>query len=132
MKPYTIICLDRVYKLRLTFSAITEYEQLTEKMLAAFDISNAEEMLCLLWVLVRQDQPSISLEETVKLVAEATDKTDLFKAVRGTIANSIKQTTNKTPGTPEFFDIESTLKIAAEIGMKPAELYDLTPARIVF
>lgn len=124
MKPFTAIYLDRVYRLRLTIGAIAEYEQLNEKPLGAG--MDTEDMLCLAWIMMRQDASALRLEDAVGLTAA--DGETVFKAVRNAIDASITKSEKQTPGEPEFYDIDRALKLAVDVGITPAALVDLTPA----
>jgi hypothetical protein len=128
MKPFVSIYMDRVYRLRLTYSVIFEYEQLTEKMICALSILDPEDMISLLWIMMRQDRPELTFEAVYKTLSDLDNKTEIFASISEAIRNSINTKATDAPGEPEFFDIEGQIKTAADIGISIKEFYDMTPA----
>lgn len=66
-----IIELDKPRRLRFGMGAANEFEQLTGKKVAEFD-DNFTMELCseLIWAMLRQEEPDLTLKDTVKLIDE--------------------------------------------------------------
>lgn len=64
-----IIELDKPRKLRFGMGAASDFEQLTGKKVTEFD-DNFTMELCkeLIWVMLMQDEPDLTLKDTVKLI----------------------------------------------------------------
>jgi hypothetical protein len=121
MKPFISIYLDRIYRLRLTYGAIVEYEQLAGKPLSAGLDAGGFSML--LWIMMQRDNPELPLDAVIKTVKA--DQQAAQEYVKQAIDASVKP--GEGNGTAEYFDIEPTMSFAAEIGVPISELYDMTP-----
>ena len=74
MIPFTTITLDRPRRLRFGMSAMCEFEQLTGIRLTSLgDDISMDTLSKLLWVMLKQDEPTLTLQETCALVDENTD-----------------------------------------------------------
>lgn len=127
MNPFVPISLNRVYRLRLTIGTVFEYEQLSEAKLCDLNYADSGAMTCLLWLMMRREEPRLTLEETIKLMTAAENKTEIFVAARGAISNAF----HKPDGTvrtkePDYFDVTDYSRMAAEIGVSQSELWELT------
>jgi len=67
MIPFKMINLDKPRRLRFGMEAILEFQQLTGVKLMAMDHS-PETYVKALWVMLRQDDPDLTLKDTCRLV----------------------------------------------------------------
>ena len=72
--PFVTIELDRPRKLRFGMAAMIEFEQITGTKLTAMESEISVE-LCgqLLWIMLKQDEPELTLEKTCTLIDEYAD-----------------------------------------------------------
>jgi hypothetical protein len=69
-----MLTLDKEYKLRFGMGAMSQYEQLTGLKLADIDVDIPYDIvLKLLWVMLKQIEPDLTLEKTIELVDENAD-----------------------------------------------------------
>ena len=75
MIPYVPIKLDKVYNLRFGMGAAYEFEKLTGIKVTKIDFENFSimEIAQLLWVMMRQENKDLTLEETLKIVDDHAD-----------------------------------------------------------
>ena len=68
--PFTTIKLDKVYKLKLGYGAMSEYEQVTGAKIMDFgsNAGNFQVTMDLLWIMLKQDNEELTLKEAMKLV----------------------------------------------------------------
>jgi hypothetical protein len=72
--PFLMIELDKPRKLRLGMAAMMEFEQLTGIKLASFDGELSFEIVGkILWLMLKQDDPVLTLDDVCKLVDEYAD-----------------------------------------------------------
>jgi hypothetical protein len=83
MIPFTTITLDRPRRLRFGMSAMCEFEALTGIRLTSLDDElSVATVAKILWVMLRQDEPTLTFEQVCTLVDEHTDNlTDVMTAV---------------------------------------------------
>lgn len=73
-KPFINIKLDKEYRLRFGMGAMIEFEQLTGiKLTEISDEISFTIAAKLLWVMLKQEQPNLTLEETSRLVDDNVD-----------------------------------------------------------
>ena len=95
--PFTTITLDRVRHLRFGMASMVEFEQLTGiKVTSIGNDMDMQVMSKLLWVMLRQDEPELTLEQTCRLVD---DNVDDLAAVMASVAAAI-QAAFGTPKSP--------------------------------
>ena len=130
MTPYIPVNLGRICRLRLSFGAIMDYEQLTGQMICRLNYTDERDMIVLLWAMLRAEEPGVTLEQTIRRLEGAEDKKSVFIAMHKAIAASAppREKKEKQEYKPEFFDFGSNIQIAAEIGIPQRELWDMTPA----
>ncbi len=90
---------EKIYKLRFGMGAMIEYEQVTGKKLTELGENTSMTELCeILWVLLKQNDESLTLKSASKLVDEGFDGTmqDLMALVNEVINMAIA-----TPGNPK-------------------------------
>lgn len=68
--PFVTIKLDKVYKLKLGYGAMSEYEQVTGNKIMDFgsNSGNFQITMDLLWIMLKQDNEELTLKEATKLV----------------------------------------------------------------
>ena len=83
MIPFTTIQLDRPRRLRFGMSAMCEWEQLTGIKLTSLDDElSVATVAKILWVMLKQDEPTLTFEQACALVDEHTDNlSDVMTAV---------------------------------------------------
>jgi hypothetical protein len=69
MLPFKTIELDKSYEVRFTMGAIEEFEEMTGRGIldAAYNYASTAKLL---WVALKQKNPSLTLEQTRKLIDE--------------------------------------------------------------
>lgn len=88
MIPFVPIKLDKVYNLRFGMGAAYEFERLTKIKVTKIDLENFSitELCQLLWVMMKQENKDLTLEQTLKLVDEnAASMTEVIEAITGAI-----------------------------------------------
>lgn len=87
MIPFVMINLDRPRKLRFGMSAMMQYEQMTGLKIA--DLSDEISFdACgkLLWVMLSQEDPELTLQKVIELVDENADNlTEIVKLTSGAV-----------------------------------------------
>lgn len=66
--PYKEIQLDKPRKLRLGMGAILEFQQLTGIKLVELKDDDIESSLKIIWIMLKQDEPELTLENTSKII----------------------------------------------------------------
>lgn len=92
---------EKTYKLRFGMGAMVEYEELTKKKLTEFDDTTSMKELCeVLWIMLKQNDESLTLKSASKLVDEGFDGTmqDLMELVNEAI--NIALATSENPKKP--------------------------------
>ena len=103
--PFKTINLDKERKLRFSMGAMVEFEQLTKTKLTELE-EDMSITTCanLLWVMLKQDDASLTFPKTMKLIEEHTNNiTEVITLVSEAIAaafgdpgkNAIPPTTEK-------------------------------------
>lgn len=92
MIPHLMITLDKPRRLRFSMSACVQFEQLTEYSLSNLDDAITTDIcMKLLWVMLRQDEPDITLPQTLALVDEHCDNLyDIMKSVGSAVRLAFK------------------------------------------
>ena len=97
MKPYTILNLDKPRQLRFGMGAMIELEEITG--ITIVDLRKGmtpKQCSQILWVILKQDEPELTLEDTVKLIDEyATDLTSIIETVMNTLTLAFEQDDKK-------------------------------------
>jgi hypothetical protein len=72
MIPFVMIELDRPRKLRFGMGATVEFEQITGRKIVTLKVSEISGELCskLLYVMLKQDDPELTIDQSNKLVDE--------------------------------------------------------------
>ncbi len=83
MIPFIMLTLDKPRRLRFGLGCMLAFEQITGLKLQNLDSDLSMDTTAkLLWVMLRQDEPDLTLDQTCKLVDEhASSMTDIVKAV---------------------------------------------------
>ncbi len=72
--PFTIIKLDKDRKLRFGMMAMVEFEKITGVKLTAFDSAMSMDITSqMLWIMLKQYDDTLTLEQTIKLVDDNAD-----------------------------------------------------------
>ena len=89
--PYVNINLDRPRRLRFGMGAMCEFEALTGIRLTSLDDElSVATVAKILWVMLRQDEPTLSFEQVCTLVDEHTDNlTEVMTAVTTSIQAAV-------------------------------------------
>ena len=83
MIPFVMINLDKPRRLRFGMSAMLEFEQLTGLKLMELSVT-PETYAKVLWVMLKQDDPDITLKQTAELVDDyAESVVDVIQIVDG-------------------------------------------------
>ena len=96
MIPFVPIKLDKVYNLRFGMGAAYEFEKLTKIKVTKIDLENFSitELCQLLWVMMRQENKDLTLEQTLKLVDEnAESMTKVIEAITSAITAAFVEQT---------------------------------------
>jgi len=98
MIPFRMITLDKPRKLRFGMAASVEFEQITGiKVTQIEDEMSIETMAKLIWVMLKQEDKELTLEQTIALIDEhAESMTDVLKAVTDAISAAFN-TGEKSP-----------------------------------
>lgn len=93
MIPFTIINLDKPRKMRLSSSAIVEFEQTTGiKLQSIEDAISYETSMKLLWIMLKQEQDDLTFKDTLTLVDDyAEDLTAVLKSIQETMSSAFKK-----------------------------------------
>lgn len=71
MIPYVNIDLDKPRRLRLSFKVMVEFERITKiKVTQLGDDMGMETIAKLLWVMLKQDDPELTIDKTLELMDE--------------------------------------------------------------
>ena len=84
MIPFIVIELDRPRKLRFGMGAMIEFEQLTKKKITELtdDDMSGELLANILWIMLRQEQPELTLKQVCDIVDDYADNmTDVVSKV---------------------------------------------------
>lgn len=75
MIPFIPLELDKVYNLRFGMGAAYEFEKLTGVKVTQIDLATFSiiEIAQLLWVMMRQENKDLTLEQTLKLIDDYAD-----------------------------------------------------------
>ena len=69
--PFMMVTLDKPRKLRLGMSAIVEYEMLTgDSVMKINKDSSIGTLMRLMWIMLKQEEPELTFEQTLKLIDE--------------------------------------------------------------
>jgi len=100
--PFTMINLDKPRKLRMGMGAMVEFEQLTGIKITEIESEISMDVCAkLLWVMLKQDEPELTLEGTWKLVDDNADNlNDITLAVGAAITAAFQQSGKLPPTAP--------------------------------
>jgi len=101
MIPFITITLDRPRRLRFGMSSMLEFEGVTGLKLRDLDSDLSMDVTAkLLWVMLRQDEPTLTLEQVCLLVDEhAASLTDIITAVSQAVSAAFT-TGDELPNAP--------------------------------
>ena len=97
MIPFVPIKLDKVYNLRFGMGAAYEFEKLTKIKVTKIDLENFSitELCQLLWVMMKQENKDLTLEQTLKLVDDnAESMTVVIEAITSAITAAFVEQTD--------------------------------------
>ena len=99
--PFIMLTLDRPRRLRFGMSSMLEFESVTGLKLRDLDENLSMDATAkLLWVMLRQDEPGLTLEQVCHLVDEhAASLTDIITAVSTAVAAAFS-TGDERPNAP--------------------------------
>lgn len=129
-RMFTAIELDHIYRLRLTMGAITEFEQVTGKKLMDITGNRPDMLLRLLWVMLRQENQTLTLNEAMKLVRKTGRIDQLLTETIEAINAAFPTSTDPSPDKikSEFQNYNKSYQIAlSQLGIKPDEFRSMTP-----
>jgi hypothetical protein len=100
--PFVMINLDKPRKLRFGMGAMVQFEQLTGiKLMSLDDEMSFDVMAKMLWVMLRQEEPDLTLEQVCDLVDEHADSVmDVTNAVSEALQVAV-ETKRKNAGKPK-------------------------------
>lgn len=77
--PFVMIELDKPRKLRFSLKAMIEYEELTGNQLLGNDNDRSMKTLAQkMWVMLRQEDDSLTFDQVIHLIDENSDKVSYF------------------------------------------------------
>lgn len=87
MIPFVMINLDKPRKLRFGLGSMMQYEQMTGMKIADLsDEMSLEACGKLLWVMLSQDEPELTLQKVIELVDENADNlAEIIQLTSGTV-----------------------------------------------
>ena len=119
------INLGRIYRLRLTFEVIAQYEQLFGKKLSDLNLNKPLDLANIFWLMMRQNLPSFRQDQAVKLTAEA----GIVAVIRRAILTAFRAPDKREENPKsEFIDFEKFTSAAVRSGVSLNEFWSLTPA----
>ena len=92
--PFVMIDLDKPRKLRFTMGAMVEFEQLTGLAILRDGIpQSVDNYSKALWVMLRQEDPELTMEQLMKIIDEHTNGIfDVVKKIDEAMAAGINTT----------------------------------------
>lgn len=103
MKPFIVLDLDKQRKLRFNLSAMVELEETTDIKLSQLEDgeTSAKKITQVLWIMLKQEDPDLTFEQTVKLVDEhAPDMLTVINAVNKAVNLAFISKTDKGNESP--------------------------------